>query len=93
MLFKIIRKPLPHYAVGKGSEFAVAQLCFGLPLKLRLLQLDRYNTGKPLAHIVSRQRGLAVLKQLELARIFVYHPRQRPAEVWRSSPSMLSLPA
>ena len=61
-------------------DLGVAELGLGLPLELRMRNLDADDRGQPLADVVAADALLQVLRQIVLARVGVDRARQRRAE-------------
>ena len=55
MLLEINLQPLADNLFGNSPHFGVAELCLGLPLKLRVLKLHADDGGEPFAHILARE--------------------------------------
>ena len=53
---------LHHHAVHNRTHFAVAKFTLGLALKLRLVHLDRYDSGNALAHVLALERSVALFE-------------------------------
>ena len=65
---------------NKGADLGIAQLCLGLALKLRLLQLDRDHADQALAHVRTGQVLVLILQQAVAAAVIVEHAGQAVLE-------------
>src|SRR5919112_546738 len=63
-------------AASRAREVGVAELALGLPLELRLGQLDRDDRRQALAHVLSGERLVGLQEPVAL-RLLVHRPRQR----------------
>ena len=64
----------------QGADLGVAELRFGLPLELRLLQLDRDDADQPLPHVRAGQVLVLVFQQPVAPPVVVEHPGQTGPE-------------
>jgi hypothetical protein len=69
-----------HRALDEALDLGVAELGLGLPLELRLAQLDRDDGGQTLADVVAGEILFLLLEQVLLAGELVDELGQRGAE-------------
>ena len=82
MLLQVIGEAVGHDLERERAHIGATELGLGLPLKLRIGQLDRDNGRKALAHIVAGQVGVFFLEQVLFARVVVDHAGERGAEAF-----------
>ena len=81
VLFEELSELVVDDRLDDALDLGVAQLRLGLPLELRLRNLDADDAGQPFADVVAADAGvLQVLRQVALCRVGVDRPRQRRAE-------------
>ena len=80
VLLEVIGQTVGHDLERQRAHVGAAELGLGLPLELRVGQLDRDNGRKTLAHIVAGQVGVLLLEQVLLAGVIVDHAGERGAE-------------
>ena len=80
MLLEVIGKAVGHDLERQRTHIGAAELSLGLPLKLRIGQLDRDNRRETLTHVVAGQVGVLLLEQVLLAGVIVNHAGEGSAE-------------
>ena len=80
MGFQPLVEPVPDGGFDQSLHLGVAQLGLGLPLKLRLGQLDAQDGREPLPHVVTGERRVPVLEQPAAPGVVIDGPRQGRAE-------------
>src|SRR5918998_3010676 len=76
-------------ALDEALDLRVPELGLGLPLELRLAQLDGYDRRQPLPDVVAEQVFLLLLEEALLPRVVVYGPGQRGPEAGEVRPALV----
>ena len=80
VVFEIVLQRLGDYALDLRADFGVAQPRLGLPLELRLGELDADDRRQAFAHVLAGEVGLVFLDEVLLAPVVVDDARQGAAE-------------
>jgi hypothetical protein len=80
VLLEELREPLVDRLLDETADPRVAELCLGLALELRVVQLHGDHGREPLAHVLALEVLLLLLDQPLLARVLVQRPRERRLE-------------
>src|SRR5699024_9517006 len=80
VLLQPVAQLVVQHLLREGARLGVAELGLGLPLELRLAELDRDNGGQPLANVLAGEVVLLLLEQVLLARVPVDERGERGAE-------------
>ena len=91
MLLQVVGQHFAHNAVHSATHLRVAQLCFGLSLKLRFHNLHGNNGGQALTKIVARHFNLLFGQNTALVRVLLQRARQRPTESGQVCTSLVGI--
>src|SRR5919199_1802273 len=88
-LFEELGQIPVRVALDEALDLGVPELGLGLPLELRLAQLDRDDRREALANVVAEEVLLLLLEETLLARVVVYGPRERGPEAREVRPALV----